>query len=277
MVRRSGTMGGSAGGPRGEATNFGLLPAEHIVAHLATQGREMTSLLLHPVGLDRTTWDAVPLTSSLAIDLPGHGDSLWRPMASLPEVADVVAEQARSYAVPLDVIGVSLGGMIALHLALKHPHLVRSLVVACAPASSPRDVLMARGDMTESAGMEGTLTMTINRWFTEEEIARRGAAVRETERRLRDDDPAVIAQYWRMMAAHDVRDRLSEITVPTTVLAARGDRSTPPGQLRRISEDVARGRHVELDGPHMIHLSDPVGFAGVMTSHLAWVETLESR
>ena len=128
--------------------------------------------------------------------------------------------------------------------------------------------------MTDSVGMEGTLDMTVERWFSAEQLAGRARIVRDTERRLRRDDAAIIAQYWRLMAEHDVRAQLAEIGAPTTALAALQDRSTSPERMSELARGVALGRYAELDGPHMIHLSDPGGFAGAVEAHLAWVDGL---
>ena len=68
----------------------------------------------------------------LAIDLPGHGHSGWRadgaysPMNLADDVAVVIAELAPTARV---VVGMSLGGMTAMELAVRHPALVRSLVM----------------------------------------------------------------------------------------------------------------------------------------------------
>jgi 3-oxoadipate enol-lactonase len=63
-------------------------------------------------------------------DLPGHGGSSPLPAPTLAGFADVLAELLDG---PVDVLGHSLGGVVALRLAERHPSLVRRLVLA-APA-----------------------------------------------------------------------------------------------------------------------------------------------
>jgi pimeloyl-ACP methyl ester carboxylesterase len=63
-------------------------------------------------------------------DLPGHGGSTPLPAPTLAGFADVLAGLLDG---PSDVLGHSLGGVVALRLAERHPQLVRSLVLA-APA-----------------------------------------------------------------------------------------------------------------------------------------------
>jgi 3-oxoadipate enol-lactonase len=66
-------------------------------------------------------------------DLPGHGGSSPLPAPSLAGFADVLAELLGE---PADVLGHSMGGVVALRLAERHPSLVRSLVLAAAAGIS---------------------------------------------------------------------------------------------------------------------------------------------
>jgi pimeloyl-ACP methyl ester carboxylesterase len=66
-------------------------------------------------------------------DLPGHGASSPLPAPSLAGFADVLAEILEE---PVDVLGHSMGGVVALRLAERHPPLVRRLVLAAAAGIS---------------------------------------------------------------------------------------------------------------------------------------------
>jgi pimeloyl-ACP methyl ester carboxylesterase len=90
---------------------------------------------LHGGAQNAHTWDTVALAlrrPALAVDLPGHGHSDWRadgaysPMNLADDVAAVVDAHAPEARV---VVGMSLGGLTAMELAVRHPHLVRSLVM----------------------------------------------------------------------------------------------------------------------------------------------------
>jgi len=66
-----------------------------------------------------------------APDLPGHGRSGWLAHYDLPALAGAVAEWMRAADLAgAHVVGHSLGGKVAMQLALSEPALVRSLVVA---------------------------------------------------------------------------------------------------------------------------------------------------
>lgn len=73
-----------------------------------------------------------PEFRSVLVDLPNHGDSDWTETFSYIEQADLVAEQLRSGAAaeePVHLVGHSMGGKVAMCLALRHPELIRSLVI----------------------------------------------------------------------------------------------------------------------------------------------------
>lgn len=81
-----------------------------------------------------------PEALSLLVDLPNHGQSGWTEHFSYPQLADLVAAHLRAgFAAggPVDVVGHSMGGKVAMVLALRHPDLVRRLaVIDIAPAAA---------------------------------------------------------------------------------------------------------------------------------------------
>ncbi len=85
------------------------------------QGRNWTSIAkaLEPAG-------------SLLLDLPNHGDSPWTASYDHDETADLVADVLRVGGAterPVTLVGHSLGGKVAMRLALRHPALVARLAV----------------------------------------------------------------------------------------------------------------------------------------------------
>jgi pimeloyl-ACP methyl ester carboxylesterase len=92
-------------------------------------------VLFHGGAQNAHTWDTVALALDrplIAIDMPGHGRSDWRPEKDYmpPELADDVAVAVRHWAPDAHLVcGMSLGGMTSICLAAQHPELVRRLVV----------------------------------------------------------------------------------------------------------------------------------------------------
>lgn len=72
----------------------------------------------------------------IAVDLRNHGQSPWTETHGYPEMADDLAEVIAAAGGRADVLGHSMGGKAAMMLALRHPDLVRRLIVAdIAPAA----------------------------------------------------------------------------------------------------------------------------------------------
>ncbi|RDV43559.1 alpha/beta hydrolase [Leifsonia sp. ku-ls] len=76
-----------------------------------------------------------PTRSVLAVELQGHGrtPSGDRPPSFEGSAEDVAAVLSELRLGPVDVLGFSNGGQVALHLAARHPDAVRRLIVASAP------------------------------------------------------------------------------------------------------------------------------------------------
>jgi pimeloyl-ACP methyl ester carboxylesterase len=75
----------------------------------------------------------------LVPDLPGFGASNDEPWVSMADAADRVADliQTRASGGTAHVVGLSLGAGVGLHLALRHPRLVRSLLISSASVTPP--------------------------------------------------------------------------------------------------------------------------------------------
>ena len=122
-------------------------------------------VFLHGGGQNAHTWDTVILglgLPALAIDLPGHGRSRWRedgdygPRLNAEAVAPVIAELAPHADL---VVGMSLGGLTAMRLAVTEPDLVRRLVMIDVTPSAPeRHEQMTQAQMGAVALVRGERT-----------------------------------------------------------------------------------------------------------------------
>jgi pimeloyl-ACP methyl ester carboxylesterase len=227
-------------------------------------------ILLHPLGLDRHCWGLTALDTAGALDLPGHGDRIGVPVPSSVEAfADDIASQVSG---SFDVVGVSVGGMVAQHLALRYPARIRSAVLACTTDRADARVALERAAAVEEGAMAGVLDSSLMRWFSTDALERLGdQGVAYARERLLTDDPAAIAATWRAIAGHDVASRLSAIRQPVTVLAGSADVSSPPVRMAQLQQRLPNSRFEVVRGPHMLMLENPAEFTRAILSHLEWV------
>src|SRR3954465_3014319 len=62
------------------------------------------------------------------LDLPNHGHSPWADRVDYLDMVEPVAAELASYGEPVTLVGHSMGGKVAMQVALRHPELVRALV-----------------------------------------------------------------------------------------------------------------------------------------------------
>ncbi|MBK8459635.1 MAG: alpha/beta fold hydrolase [Micropruina sp.] len=90
-------------------------------------------------GIARAVFDANG-DASVLFDLPNHGNSLWTTHFDYVEMADLIAAELRTKlgsAPQVTLVGHSMGGKVAMLVALRHPDVVKGLVVIdIAPAES---------------------------------------------------------------------------------------------------------------------------------------------
>ena len=120
------------------------------------------TVFLHGGGQNAHTWDTVILGLGLpavAVDLPGHGRSEWREDGDYGPVLNATAVEPvlRELAPQADlVVGMSLGGLTAMRLAVTAPELVRKLVMVDVTPSAPeRHEQMTQAQMGAVALVRG--------------------------------------------------------------------------------------------------------------------------
>ena len=246
-------------------------------------------VFLHAFPLDRTMWAGQ--TSALAgehrclsIDLRGFGESAATPPFSMDRYADDVAAVLDAARVDrATVIGLSLGGYVALAVWRRHQGRVRSLVLADtrARADSPdaRDrrkelIELARTDGAEavaerqSAGLLGKTTRE-----RRPDIV---STVRGIMARARVD--GIVGALEAMLARPDSTRTLATITVPTLVLAGEEDAVTPAKEARAMHHAIAGSRLEILPGAgHLSNVERPASFNAVLNEFLLTAESAGPR
>lgn len=210
-------------------------------------------------------------------DTRGHGKSAGTdgPYSLELLVADVVGLLDALEIEQADYLGLSLGGMVGLGLALDHPDRVKRLVCCSARADAPADYAAAwaeRIDLVKQHGMGAVVEGTIERWFTPSFLADKdNAVVTDLVRNM--IATTSVAGYCGCAAALpglDYGERLSQLSVPVLYMAGAGDVAAPPEVMNAMAEATPNGR-LEVIEPaaHLINLEQPGYFTDLAQSFLA--------
>ena len=232
-------------------------------------------LLLHGIMADRTALSSVAESLSathrvLNVDLRGHGDSDVAEDYELASFAhDIAALLLVTGLTRPTVVGWSMGGSIAMDLALRYPEIMGRLVLV---GSTP--CLVQRADWATALSVDaaaGLRQLLATDWregataFTAQVVSD-GDAMTQTEYRrmaLRAREDVTLACF-DSVGAVDLRARLGNVHIPAATIVGGEDRVCPPG----ASEYLAR----ELGGTH--HVIVDAGHAPFLTRHEEFMERL---
>lgn len=210
----------------------------------------------------------------LRLDLRGHGRS------GRPEGPYHMAEFAREVAVvlrrldaaPAHVVGLSMGGMVALQLGADASEVVRSLTIVNSTADTRihtwRDLwfYVSRRTAVQILGMRRVGQIIARRLFVEphqEELRN------EFIRRWAQNDKQGYIWSVDAIMGWSIVDRLSSIAVPTLLVAAEHD-YTPVAEKNRIAAAMPSARLAMVEGArHALPVERPEAFNDILASFLA--------
>ncbi len=232
-------------------------------------------VLLHGFSGTRRAWDGVAARleperyRALALDLPGHGEAADapRPITFASCVADVLERAPERFA----LCGYSLGGRVALHVALAAPERVARMVLVASTAGIEDDAERAqrrRADHQLADELERIpFEQFIERWRTQPLFAddppEVGALARADQRRNRPDALAAVLRGIGTGEMQPLWGRLGELTMPSTVLV--GDRDAKFRALgERMVGLLGEAQLLVVAGGHGLPLENPAAVASVL-------------
>jgi pimeloyl-ACP methyl ester carboxylesterase len=197
----------------------------------------------------------------IIVDIPGFGKSPFTKRNwSIPgAAAEIAGWVLKTLTVPLQLVGISMGGTIALQLALDYPQIVERLVLvntfAALRPTRLKDLtyLVGRFMRANLLGVEAQAEMVAWRIFPE--------ADQEPLRKILIDsilqsDPAVYRAAMRSLGLFDVKKRLREISIPTLVITGTLDSTVPPLVQAVLAEKIPGARQVLIPGGRHAVIAD---------------------
>jgi 3-oxoadipate enol-lactonase len=255
-------------------------------------------LLIMGLAADSTAWmfqvpEFAEKYRTIVFDNRGVGRS------SKPAGAYSIHEMADDAAALLDVlhvqrahvVGVSMGGMIAQELALRHPERVHGLVLACTFPEPDADIERNRrfsvqqlgGSITDGGDvridlkainpmdfLQQLLPLVFNQEFIANELPKL-LQVFSGALQYGFSMEAILGQVGAVMN-HKATDRLGKITAPTLVITGDADRLIPPANSDILAKGIPGAKLVKIPrGSHGFNFETPEVFNRAVLEFLAGV------
>ena len=229
-----------------------------MTVHHVAEGEGPPLILSSSLGTTHRMWDPnVPALATryrvVCYDHPGHGDSPHGPRTIEGLAREVLALADERFT----FCGISLGGFLGIWLGANAPERLDRLFLCCtAPRLPPAQQWLDRAATVREHGVGYIADSVVARWFTS-----RFADTARYREMLAATPAEGYARCCEAIAPMDLRDELSRIKVPTTVIFGRHDPVTGD-EPRRLLAEV--GDVVELDAAHLASVEEADAFNEVL-------------
>lgn len=236
-------------------------------------------VFLHGLGGTRSAWGAQlrPLQDRfrcIAWDMPGYGDSRLIEPLTFERIAQSLISLLDHLDLPqVDLVGLSFGGMHALHTALGFPDRVRRMVLAdTSPAfgmdgTKATDWIASRLGPLDAGRTLGDAAPVIVDAITAEPLA--GRVRWETIGAFSEISPEGFRAAVMCLPTNDIRSQLAEIEIPCCVIVGELDEETPVSYAQVLADGLPNAHFHVLDGiGHLSPAEDPKRFNELVSHFL---------
>jgi 3-oxoadipate enol-lactonase len=236
-------------------------------------------VLVHALATDHRMWDpqAAALSAEyrvLRYDLRGHGRSA---VSTGPFTMDALAEDLLAlldhFAMrPAHVVGLSLGGLVAMATALRDPAALRSIAICDSRADMPPEFqagIDERNRIVRDKGMDAVAGALIQRWFTAPTLAAKPDFISAIDAMIRGTPVAGFTSCAEAIKSAGLRARIREIRLPSLFIVGEQDAALPMAIAREMQSEIPGARLVEIVGAgHLSNLERPRAFNEALLNFL---------
>lgn len=230
-----------------------------IYFHTYGKADEPAVVLLHGAGGDYLYWPPVIRRMKglqvFALDLPGHGKSAGLGYQTLSAYAQEIMQWQQELGLARAAyVGHSMGGGIAMLLALQHPERIQALGLISTAARLPVNPTLLSDTQSET-----TLPRAIEQIIAWSFGPQAAAGLLElATSRMASTRPSVLYNDFLACDRFDVFDRLGQINQPACVICGTEDRMTPVRNSQQLVDALPAAELVTIPGAgHMVMLEQP--------------------
>ena len=250
-----------------------------IEVHAVVEGPEDAPVVLlsNSLGATLEMWDPqVPALTEryrvIRYDTRGHGRSPSpQGDSTVDDLADdVLALLDRLQVQRAHVVGLSIGGMTGLRLAVRDPDRVDRLAVLCSSAHTGNpDAWRERAATARTQGTAALADAVVGRWFTPGWSAEHPEFVARMRQTIADTDDEGYASCCAAVGAMDQRADLASITAPTLVVSGADDPALPPEHQAAIAAGIPGAELLTVaPAAHIANVEQPQAVTDALLAHL---------
>ena len=237
-------------------------------------------ILSNSLGANLSMWDGqVGLLSEthrvLRYDTRGHGQSEAPagPYSFDDLLADVLGVMDAHEIETADFMGLSMGGMTGLGLALEHPDRFKRVICADGRADAPppfREMWDTRIAAVEGGGLEAIVEGTLATWLTEDWRAANPEVLENVRQMVLSNDPQGYISCCRALQGLDYLRHLGKVTIPVFFVGGSEDIGAAPEVMQAMADATPGGVYVQIPAAaHVANINAPEAFNAAIKGFLA--------
>jgi 3-oxoadipate enol-lactonase len=170
------------------------------------------------------------------------------------------------------VVGVSLGGLIAMAAALRRPAELASIAVCDSRADMPPEFAKGIDDRNRLVREQGTQAIAdtmVQRWFTAATLAAKPDYLDTIRAMIRATSVEGFTGCAEAIKLSGLRERVAQIRVPALFVVGDQDAALPVALMRAMQEEVPGARIAEIaDAGHLANVEQPERFNAALLDFL---------